>query len=80
MEELRRDTGGISPGEIGGHKKRVLSGTNAELRKRIHAEGLSLKTILPAERDRPDIARKRLRWKAHPGRIDASRLIFIDET
>jgi hypothetical protein len=34
----------------------------------------------PAEQDRPDIARKRIRWKAHQGRIDASRLVFIDET
>jgi hypothetical protein len=34
----------------------------------------------PAEQDRPDIARKRTRWKAHQGRIDASRLVFIDET
>ncbi len=34
----------------------------------------------PAEQDRPDIARKRIRWKAHQGRFDASRLVFIDET
>src|SRR3979490_1737009 len=34
----------------------------------------------PAEQDRADIARKRIRWKAHQGRIDASRLVFIDET
>jgi hypothetical protein len=40
----------------------------------------SKKTLLPAEQDRPDIARKRTRWKAHQGRIDASRLVFIDET
>src|ERR1700751_3043328 len=32
------------------------------------------------EQDRPDVARKRARWKAHQGRIDASRLVFIDET
>ena len=29
---------------------------------------------------RPDVARKRERWKAHQGRIDPSRLVFIDET
>jgi transposase len=34
----------------------------------------------PAEQDRADIARKRIRWKAHQARIDASRLVFIDET
>jgi transposase len=33
-----------------------------------------------AEQDRPDVARKRARWKAHQGRINASRLVFIDET
>jgi transposase len=33
-----------------------------------------------AEQDRPDVARKRVRWKTHQGRIDASRLVFIDET
>jgi hypothetical protein len=47
----------------------------------VHAEGMSFKkTIKPAEQDRPDVARKRIRWKAHQGRIDASRLVFIDET
>jgi transposase len=49
--------------------------------RRANAEGLSFKkTLRPAEQDRPDVARKRLRWKAHQGRIDASRLVFIDET
>jgi transposase len=33
-----------------------------------------------AEQGRPDVARKRARWKAHQGKIDASRLVFIDET
>ena len=36
--------------------------------------------MLPAEQDRPDVARKRRRWKAHQGRIEARRLVFIDET
>ncbi len=36
--------------------------------------------MLPAEQTRPDIARRRARWKAHQGRIDARRLVFIDET
>jgi transposase len=36
--------------------------------------------MLPAEQDRPDVARKRERWKAHQGRIDPRRLVFIDET
>lgn len=33
-----------------------------------------------AERDRPDIARKRWLWKARQHRIDPQRLVFIDET
>ena len=36
--------------------------------------------MLPAEQDRPDIARKRQRWKAHQGRIAGRRLVFVDET
>ena len=36
--------------------------------------------MLPAEQDRPDIAFKRERWRRHQGKIDASRLVFIDET
>jgi transposase len=37
-KNLRRETGGVSPGKIGGHKKPVLSGANADwLRKRIRS-------------------------------------------
>ena len=36
--------------------------------------------MLPTEQSRPDIARKRARWKAHQHRIDAKRLVFLDET
>jgi hypothetical protein len=36
--------------------------------------------VVPAEQDRPDIARKRRRWKAHQGQVDPRRLVFIDET
>ena len=36
--------------------------------------------MLASEQDRPDVARKRARWKAHQNRIAASRLVFIDET
>nr|WP_091686542.1 IS630 family transposase [Methylocapsa palsarum] len=47
----------------------------------LHAEGMSFKkTVLPAEQARPDIARKRKRWNAQRGKIDPSRLVFIDET
>lgn len=33
-----------------------------------------------AERTRPDIARKRARWRTHQASIDRRRLLFIDET
>jgi transposase len=33
-----------------------------------------------AEQTRPDVARKRARWKAYQDRIDRRRLVFIDET
>ena len=29
---------------------------------------------------RPDVARKRARWKAHQGLIAPERLVFIDES
>ena len=40
----------------------------------------SKKTALASEQDRPDVARKRLRWKKHQGGVDLKRLVFIDET
>jgi hypothetical protein len=40
----------------------------------------SKKTALASEHDRPDVARKRERWKKHQGDIDLQRLVFIDET
>ncbi len=40
----------------------------------------SKKTALASEQDRPDVARKRARWKARQGSIDLKRLVFIDET
>ena len=45
-KNLRRETGGISPGKIGGHKKRVLSGVNADwLRKRIRSGPFTLRKL-----------------------------------
>jgi putative transposase len=40
----------------------------------------SKKTALAGEQERPDIARKRARWKARQGSIDPTRLVFLDET
>ena len=47
----------------------------------VHAEKLTYKkSVLPAEQDRADVARKRARWKARQGSVDIKRLVFIDET
>jgi integrase len=44
-------------------------------------EGVTFKKSLRAsEQDRPDVARRRERWKARQARIDPRRLVFIDET
>src|SRR5437016_3459927 len=40
----------------------------------------SKKSLLAAEQDRPDVARRRQRWKKHQSRLDPRRLVFIDET
>jgi transposase len=36
--------------------------------------------VLASEQDRPDIARRRARWKQHQHKLDPRRLVFIDET
>ncbi len=38
------------------------------------------KTLIAAEQDRPDVARRRAQWTKYRRRIDPSRLVFIDET
>lgn len=38
------------------------------------------KSLHAAEQDRPDVARKRDRWRRHQKRLDPRRLVFIDET
>ena len=43
---LRRETGSVAPGQIGGHKKRVLSGVNAEwLRERFRSGPFTLRDL-----------------------------------
>jgi transposase len=44
-------------------------------------EGISFKKSLHAsEQDRPDVARRRAQWKRYQGKLDPTRLVFIDET
>src|SRR5690242_12955801 len=45
------------------------------------SEGISFKKSLHAsEQDRPDVARRRARWKTHQNKLDPRRLVFLDET
>jgi putative transposase len=36
--------------------------------------------VLASERDRPDVVRRRRRWRSLQTRLDPSRLVFLDET
>jgi transposase len=40
----------------------------------------SKKSLHASEQDRPDVARRRARWKRHQGKLDPTRLVFLDET
>jgi transposase len=40
----------------------------------------SKKSLHASEQDRPDVARRRARWKRYQSRLDPARLVFIDET
>jgi transposase len=40
----------------------------------------SKKSVVAGERDRPDVARRRSQWTKYQDRVDATRLVFIDET
>jgi len=40
----------------------------------------SKKSLHACEQDRPDVKRRRERWKAHQSKLDPARLVFIDET
>lgn len=45
-KKLRRETGSLSPGKMHGHKKRVLSGANADwLRERIRSGPFTLRKL-----------------------------------
>jgi transposase len=47
----------------------------------VHDADISFKkTLFATEQDRPDVARRRSKWKAYQGRLDPARLVFIDET
>jgi DDE superfamily endonuclease len=39
-----------------------------------------LKNLHASEQDRPDVARRRTRWKQHQAKLDPARVVFVDET
>ncbi len=45
-------------------------------------EGISFKkkSLRASEQNRPDVARRRAQWMRYQGRVDPTRLVFIDET
>jgi transposase len=108
---LQRQTGSLTPGKMGGHRPKAITGEHqvwvlervkrdftlrglvAELAERglkvdyqsvwkfVHAEKLSFKkSVVAGERDRPDVARRRAQWLKYQDRVEAERLVFIDET
>ena len=47
----------------------------------LRRQGLTFKkTLLASETERPSLVRARTRWRTHQHRLDASRLVFVDET
>ena len=47
----------------------------------VHAEKLSFKkSVVAGERDRHEVARRRAQWTKYQDRVEAERLVFIDET
>ena len=40
----------------------------------------SKKSVMAGERDRPDVARRRVQWTKYQDRVEPERLVFIDET
>jgi transposase len=58
----------------------ILSSTVQRSLRREVRGGPFHKSLHAAEQDRPDVARKRERWRRHQARLDPRRLVFIDET
>ena len=61
---------------------RGIKGSYFALWNIVDRAGLSYKkkSLHASEQDRPKVARRRLQWQQRQDKIDASRLVFIDET
>lgn len=72
-----RKTGQRAPVGTGGHRPSVLAPHRDFLEAiRLEQPGITLQALC----DRPDVSRRRAQWRKYQGRIDPSRLVFIDET
>jgi len=62
--------------------ERSVKADTSMLSRFFRREGITFKkkTLVASERDRPDVSRRRSRWRQYQGRIDPARLVFIDET
>jgi len=82
-----RATGRVSPGKMGGHRRRVLEPHRAFIVEQIERTShLTLhrlkdefkKTLFALEQGRADIARRGARWRAWQDRFDPKRLFGDD--
>lgn len=63
MEKLQRETGELKPGKMNGHKKRVLSGANADwLRERIRSGPFTLRELTAELAERGIKTHRRAVW------------------
>jgi transposase len=66
---------------VGELRERGVPASYGAVWRLLKAEGITVKkSLFAAEQDRPDVARRRARWKRYQGRLDPKRLVFIDET
>jgi transposase len=71
VRALRAELAEVRGVEVGyGAVWRFLAREQLTFKKSLHA----------VEQNRPDVARKRERWRHHQKRIDPARLVFVDET
>jgi transposase len=80
------ETGSVAAGQMGGHRPKAVSGDHAVwLSQRIKDGDFTIRGLVAelaerGQRDRPDVARRRAQWTKYQGRVEAERLVFIDET
>jgi transposase len=62
-------------------RERGVAASYGAVWRLLKGQGITVKkSLFAAEQDRPDVARRRARWKRYQARLDPRRLVFIDET